>query len=59
MAKEEWQDPDSGYLNCIGLGDTYVKKQMQRILNNNLLNCSMAITGSVACFGEDTKANFK
>ena len=21
MAKEEWQDPDSGYLNCIGMGD--------------------------------------
>lgn len=32
---EEWQDPDSGYLNCIGVGDTYVKKQMARILNQN------------------------
>lgn len=33
--KEEWQDPDSGYLNCIGVGDTYVKKQIARILNEN------------------------
>ena len=32
---EEWQDPDSGYLNCIGVGDTYVKKQIARILNGN------------------------
>ena len=32
---EEWQDPDSGYLNCIGVGDTYVKKQIARILNQN------------------------
>ena len=35
--KEEWQDPDSGYLNCIGVGDTYVKKQIARILNQNKL----------------------
>ena len=33
--KEEWQDPDSGYLNCIGVGDSYVKKQIARILNQN------------------------
>ena len=33
--KEEWQDPDSGYLNCIGMGDTYVKKQIARILSQN------------------------
>jgi hypothetical protein len=32
---EEWQDPDSGYLNCIGVGDTYVKKQIARILSQN------------------------
>ena len=32
---EEWQDPDSEYLNCIGVGDTYVKKQIARILNQN------------------------
>ena len=37
MAKEEWQDPDSGYLNCIGVGDSYVKKQIARILNQNKL----------------------
>ena len=59
MAKEEWQDPDSGYLNCIGVGDTYVKKQMERILNNNLLNCSMAAIGHITCFGRDTKENIK
>ena len=35
MAKEEWQDPDSGYLNCIGVGDSYVKKQIARILSQN------------------------
>lgn len=29
--KEEWQDPDSGYLNCISVGDTYVKKQIKQI----------------------------
>jgi len=34
---EERQDPDSGYLNCIGVGDTYVKKQIARILNQNIL----------------------
>ena len=33
--REEWQDPDSGYLNCIGVGDTYVKKQIARILSQN------------------------
>ncbi len=32
--KEEWQNPDSGYLNCIGVGDTYVRKQMERILSS-------------------------
>ena len=35
--KEEWQDPDSGYLNCIGVGDSYVKKQIARILSQNKL----------------------
>ena len=34
---EEWQDPDSGYLNCIGLGDSYVRKQMERIANNSII----------------------
>ncbi len=32
--REEWQDPDSGYLNCIGVGDTYVRRQMERILSS-------------------------
>ena len=36
--KEEWQSTDSGYLNCIGVGDTYVKKQIARILNKNVIN---------------------
>ena len=35
--KEVWQDPDNEYLNCIGVGDTYVKKQIARILNQNNL----------------------
>lgn len=35
--KEEWQSTDSGYLNCIGVGDTYVKKQIERILKENYL----------------------
>lgn len=37
MAKEKLQNPDSGYLNCIGVGDSYVKKQMARILNQNII----------------------
>ena len=35
---EEWQSTDSGYLNCIGVGDTYVKRQIERILNENVIN---------------------
>ena len=38
---DEWQDPDSGYLNCIGVGDTYVKKQMERIFNRNILKSNI------------------
>ena len=34
---EEWQDPDSGYLNCIGVGDSYVRKQLERIANNSYI----------------------
>jgi len=30
---EEWQSNDSGYLNCIGVGDTYVRRQLERIIN--------------------------
>ena len=35
--KEEWQSTDSGYLNCIGVGDTYVRKHLERILRENYL----------------------
>jgi hypothetical protein len=38
---EEWQDPDSGYLNCIGVGDTYVRKQMERILGSGDFNANI------------------
>lgn len=34
---EEWQSNDSGYLNCIGVGDTYVRRQIERILKENYL----------------------
>ena len=34
---EEWQSNDSGHLNCIGVGDTYVRKQIERILSVNHL----------------------
>ena len=59
MAKEEWQDPDSGYLNCIGVGDTYVRKQMERIMSNNYMNCCAAFRGSVVAFGDNLKVNWK
>lgn len=39
--KEEWQSTDSGYLNCIGVGDTYVRKQIERILRENYLKADM------------------
>lgn len=50
---EEWQDPDSGYLNCIGVGDTYVKKQMERIFNNNIFKSNIMVEGFVTSFGKD------
>ena len=53
--KEEWQNPDSGYLNCIGVGDTYIKKQIERIMNSNYMECSVAFRGCVCAFGEDYK----
>lgn len=40
-AEEEWQSNDSGYLNCIGVGDTYVRKQIERILSENYLKADM------------------
>ena len=51
--KEEWQNTDSGYLNCIGMGDSYVRKQMERILNNSLMYCNATFWGSVVCFGNE------
>jgi hypothetical protein len=39
--REEWQDPDSGYLNCIGVGDTYVRRQMERILSSGKFNADI------------------
>lgn len=38
---EEWQSTDSGYLNCIGVGDTYVRKQIERMLSENYLKADM------------------
>lgn len=39
--KEEWQSTDSGYLNCIGVGDTYVRKQMERILSSEKFDANI------------------
>ena len=52
---EEWQDPDSGYLNCIGVGDTYVRKQMERIFNQNILKSNIDVEGNVRAFGNEIK----
>lgn len=48
---EEWQDPDSGYLNCLGVGDTYIRKQIERIFNNNVLNCKIEVKKYIGSFG--------
>ena len=53
--KEEWQSTDSGYLNCIGMGDSYVRKQMERIMNNSLMDCSATFWGSVVCYNEESR----
>ena len=50
---EEWQDPDSGYLNCIGVGDTYVRKQMERIFNQNILKSNINVEGYVGASGNE------
>lgn len=55
IKKEEWQSTDSGYLNCIGVGDTYVRKQMKRIMNSDFMECSVAFRGCVCALGEDYK----
>ena len=59
MAKEEWQSTDSGYLNCIGVGDTYIKKQIERIMNSDYMECSVAFCGCVYAFGEDYKVTWE
>ena len=59
MAKEEWQDPDSGYLNCIGVGDTYVRKQMERILSSGKFDAPIITTRYTCSFGIDDKKAVK
>lgn len=55
---EEWQSTDSGYLNCIGVGDTYVRKQIERIMNSDYMECSVAFRGCVCALGEDYKVTW-
>jgi hypothetical protein len=55
---EEWQSTDSGYLNCIGVGDTYVRKQIERIMNSNYMEYSVAFLGSVYVFGKNYKVTW-
>ena len=61
--KEEWQDPDSGYLNCIGMGDTYVKKQIARILSQNKLTADyvswFAHKNGIEAFTDNVEFNEK
>lgn len=51
--KEEWQDPDSGYLNCIGVGDTYVRRQMERILGSGDFNAPIITRKFTCAMGEE------
>ena len=55
---EEWQSTDSGYLNCIGVGDTYVRKQIERIMNSDYMECSVAFRGYVYALGEEYKVTW-
>lgn len=50
---EEWQDPDSGYLNCIGVGDSYVKRQMERIMKNGIMETTVVFRGNVSTLCEE------
>jgi hypothetical protein len=50
---EEWQDPDSGYLNCIGVGDSYVRKQMERILGSGDFNAPIITRKFTCAMGEE------
>ena len=47
--------PDSGYLNSIGLGDTYVRKQMERIFNRNMLKANIEVEGQIKCWNKNLK----
>lgn len=51
--REEWQSPDSGYLNCIGVGDTYVRKQMERILSSGEFNADIVTRKRITAFNQD------
>lgn len=51
--KEEWQEPDSGYLNCIGVGDTYVRRQMERILGSGDFNAPIITRKFMCAIGEE------
>ena len=53
ITMEEWQDPDSGYLNCIGVGDTYVRKQMERILGSGDFNAPIITRKFTCAMGEE------
>ena len=50
-----YQNPDSGYLNSIGRGDTYLRKQMERILNNNIMKCNIQAEGKILAYMMDIK----
>ena len=50
---EEWQDHDSGYLNCIGVGDTYVRRQMERILSSGDFNAPIITRKFTCAMGEE------
>jgi hypothetical protein len=49
--KEEWQSTDSGYLNCIGVGDTYVRRQMERILSSGDFDAAIITKKYMTAFG--------
>ena len=50
---EEWQNHDNEYLNCIGVGDTNVRKQMERILGSGDFNAPIITRKFVCAIGEE------
>lgn len=56
---EIWQDPDNEYLNCIGQGDTYLRRRMERIMRNGVLDTDLCVSGSIGAFGEDIETRKK